>query len=386
MKKLIILGSTGSIGTQTLEVVREMPGCFEVVALTANNSADTLIAQALEFKPRFVVIGNKSLYEYVRAALFGSEIEILAGTEALNTLPADVEADIVVTAMVGFSGLIPTLKAIEAGKDIALANKETLVVAGELVTESARRHNISILPVDSEHSAIFQCLTGEQTNSIEKLILTASGGPFRNLTHQQLTKVTPAEALNHPNWNMGAKITIDSATMMNKGLEVIEAHWLFEISPSAIEVLIHPQSIIHSMVQFVDGNIKAHMGLPDMRFPIQYALCYPKRTKNRFERYRFNPIDTLTFEKPDTTRFPCLQLAYDALSNKGNEACIVNAANEVAVAAFLKQKIGFMQIPQTISETLNRVKHISHPTLDDYLQTDCEARITAQQIIEKNKQ
>ncbi len=385
MKKLILFGSTGSIGTQTLEVVRESGDKFEVVAITANNSADTLIEQAREFNPKYVVIGNKSLYEYVRAALYGLDIKVLAGQESINNLPTIVKADTVVTAMVGFSGLIPTMKAIEEGMNIALANKETLVVAGDKVIPAAKKHGVTILPVDSEHSAIFQCLVGESHESIEKLILTASGGPFRNYTIEQLEKVTPADALKHPNWNMGAKITIDSATMMNKGLEVIEAHWLFDIQPENIDVVVHPQSIIHSMVQFVDGNIKAHLSLPDMRLPIQYALNYPERTKNSFERYIFNPIDSLTFEKPDTEKFPCLQIAYDALKQGGNYACIVNAANEVAVAAFLKERIGFMQITEIITETLSRVIKISNPSLNDYIYSDQEARLRAEQIIEKIK-
>ncbi len=385
MKKLILFGSTGSIGTQTLEVVRESGDKFEVVAITANNSADTLIEQAREFNPKYVVVGNKSLYEYVRAALYGLDIKVLAGQESINNLPTIVKADTVVTAMVGFSGLIPTMKAIEEGMNIALANKETLVVAGDKVIPAAKKHGVTILPVDSEHSAIFQCLVGESHESIEKLILTASGGPFRNYTIEQLEKVTPADALKHPNWNMGAKITIDSATMMNKGLEVIEAHWLFDIQPENIDVVVHPQSIIHSMVQFVDGNIKAHLSLPDMRLPIQYALNYPERTKNSFERYIFNPIDSLTFEKPDTEKFPCLQIAYDALKQGGNYACIVNAANEVAVAAFLKERIGFMQITEIITETLSRVIKISNPSLNDYIYSDQEARLRAEQIIEKIK-
>jgi len=385
LKKLILLGSTGSIGTQTLDVVREFGNKFRVVAITANNSADTLIEQAREFKPKYVVIGNKSLYEYVRAALYGLDIKVLAGHESINNLPTIVKADMVVAAMVGFSGLIPTMKAIDEGMNIALANKETLVVAGDTVIPAAKKRGVIILPVDSEHSAIFQCLVGESHKSIEKLILTASGGPFRNHSIEQLEKVTPADALKHPNWNMGAKITIDSATMMNKGLEVIEAHWLFDIQPENIDVVVHPQSIIHSMVQFVDGNIKAHLSLPDMRLPIQYALNYPDRTENSFERYKFNPIDTLTFEKPDTERFPCLQIAYDALKQGGNYACIINAANEVAVAAFLKEKIGFMQITEIITETLSRVIRISNPSLNDYIYSDQEARLTAEQIIEKIK-
>ncbi len=386
MKTLILLGSTGSIGTQTLEVVRESCDKFKVVALTANNSADTLIEQAREFKPKYVVIGNHSLYEYVRAALYGLNIEVLSGHEAINELPTMIHADIVVTAMVGFSGLIPTIKAIEAGMNIALANKETLVVAGELVMPTAKKHGVTIIPVDSEHSAIFQCLAGENRNSIEKLILTASGGPFRNYSRKQLEKVSPADALKHPNWSMGAKITIDSATMMNKGLEVIEACWIFDTEPEKTDVVVHPQSIIHSMVQFIDGNIKAHLSLPDMRQPIQYALNFPERAKNSFERYKFDPINTLTFEKPDIVKFPCLQIAYNALKLGGNNACIINAANEIAVAAFLKEKIGFMQIPEVIVETWSKTQKINTPTLNDYIYSDQESRIKAQQIVEKLKQ
>ncbi len=385
MKKVIILGSTGSIGTQTLEVVREQPGEFTVVALTAYSSADALIEQAREFVPEFVVIGNKSLYEYVRAALFDLDINVLAGQEALNTITAFAHADIVVTAMVGFAGLIPTMKAIETGKNIALANKETLVVAGDLVMKAARQRGCAILPVDSEHSAVFQCLVGEEHRAVEKLILTASGGPFRNFSHEQLKTVTPTHALKHPNWNMGAKITIDSATMMNKGLEVIEARWLFDVKPVDIDVVVHPQSIIHSMVQFVDGSIKAQMGLPDMRLPIQYALSFPSRAKSSFERYRFNPIDTLTFEKPNMEKFPCLRLAFEALDNGGTAPCVVNAANEIAVAAFLQEKIGFTQIPEIIAQTSAKVPKIDSPNLQDYLETDVEARLTAQQTIEKIK-
>ncbi len=351
--------------------------------LTANSSADLLIEQAKAVNSKYVVIANKSYYEYVRAGLFGTGITVLSGSTAINDLVASIDADLVVTAMVGFAGLIPTLKAIESRKNIALANKETLVVAGDLVTEAARKHSVQIIPVDSEHSAIFQCLQGENPTSVEKIVLTASGGPFRNYSLEQLKHVTPENALKHPNWSMGAKITIDSATMMNKGLEVIEARWLFDLRPDQIDVVIHPQSIIHSLVQFSDGSIKAQMGLPDMRLPIQYAMAYPNRLPNTFERYKFDPIHSLTFEKPDTQKFPCLKIAYEALIKKGNHACIVNAANEIAVAAFLQKKIGFTQIPEIILQTVEKIAKIDHPTLQDYIETDVESRVVATSLIEK---
>jgi len=382
LKRIIILGSTGSIGTQTLEVVKAHPDKFKVVLLAANSSADLLIEQAREIKPNYVVIANKSYFEYVRAGLFGQETKVFHGIDAINDLVSSIDADLVITAMVGFAGLIPTLKAIESGKNIALANKETLVVAGDIVTQTAERFNVKILPIDSEHSAIFQCLVGEESKSIEKIILTASGGPFRKYTKEQLQTVTPEDALKHPNWSMGAKITIDSATMMNKGLEIIEARWLFNLSPEQIDVIIHPQSIIHSMVQFTDGSMKAQMGLPDMRIPIQYALTYPERLTNNFARYQFHPIDNLTFEKPDCEHFQCLQFAFDALHQQGNYACIINAANEIAVAAFLKKRIKFSEIPKTIEYALNKVPKIQHPTLQDYINTDSETRLVSASFIE----
>lgn len=381
MKKIILIGSTGSIGTQTLDVVRSNPCKFKLVALTANQSADKLIEQAKEFCPQYVVIGNKSYYEYVRAALYDSGMQVMAGQDALNDLVQTVEADIVVSAIVGFAGLMPTIYALKSGKNIALANKETLVVAGDLITQTAQKANSLLLPVDSEHSAIFQCLAGETPDSVEKLILTASGGAFRNHTIEQLQTVTKADALKHPNWNMGAKITIDSATMMNKGLEVIEAHWLFQIPVSNIDVVIHPQSIIHSLVQFSDSSIKAQIGLPDMRLPIHYALNFPTREKANFPRYDFVTINTLTFEKPDLGKFPCLHIAYEAINQGGNMPCIVNAANETAVNAFLKEKIRFMQIPHIIEQTALHCSTVAKPTLDDYLETDLEARFVAEQII-----
>ena len=385
MKKIILTGSTGSIGTQTLDVVRNNSDKFKIVVLSAYQSADKLIEQAKEFNPEYVVIGNKSFYEYVRAALYDSNIKVHAGLEALYDIIKSVEADIVVSAMVGFAGLIPTMKALESGKNVAIANKETLVVAGELIMKTSKELNCNLIPVDSEHSAIYQCLAGEDKLAIEKIILTASGGPFRNYPKKKLKKVTPAEALKHPNWNMGAKITIDSATMMNKGLEVIEARWLFDILAEKIEIVVHPQSIIHSMVQFCDGSIKAQMGLPDMRFPIHYALNFPQRTQNSFLRYDFKTINTLTFEKPDIEKFPCLQIAYDALKTGGNIPCIVNAANEIAVNAFLKQQIGFTQIPKIIEKTISRCYKVDKPNLDTYIESDMEARLTAEQIVAQKK-
>ena len=382
MKKIIVLGSTGSIGTQTLDVVRHNPHDFCVVALTALNSADLLIEQAREFLPKYVVIGNNSLYEYVRAALYQLDIQVLSGSAAISDIVAHAEADVVVTAMVGFAGLVPTIRAIESGKNIALANKETLVVAGNLVMATAQKYGCAILPVDSEHSAIYQCLVGEPKEGIEKIILTASGGPFRKYSKEQLLHVTPTDALAHPNWNMGAKITIDSATMMNKALEIIEAKWLFDVEPNQIDVVVHPQSIIHSMVQFIDGSIKAQLGLPDMRTPIHYALNYPGRALSTFNRYLFDPINTLTFEKPDVVKFPALNFAYEALRLGGNSACVINAANEIAVSAFLKEKISFLQIPAIIGDVLSKSTFIANPSLDDYIQTDLETRIFTQQLID----
>ncbi len=379
-KRLVLLGSTGSIGTQALDVVRAHPDRFEVVALTANNSVDLLVLQAIEFLPKVVVTANQAKYQKVKDALSAMPIEVLAGEEALRYAAAMPEADMVLAAMVGFAGLLPVIDAIKAGKDIALANKETLVVAGEIVTDLAQKHNVKLLPVDSEHSAVFQCLMGE-TGGVEKLILTASGGPFRSWKAEDLTKVTRADALKHPNWCMGNKITIDSATLMNKGFEVIEARWLFGIEASRIDVVVHPQSIIHSMVQFVDGSIKAQMGIPDMKLPIQLAFAYPERLPLGADRFDFSLCGGLTFEKPDTNRFPCLRLAYEALERGGNSCCIINAANEIAVQAFLEEKIAFLSIPTIVEQSLAQIQFVANPTIDDYCKTDAAARAFATSCI-----
>jgi len=372
-KHIAILGSTGSIGTQTLDVIKSHSDELTVEVLTANKNSNLLIKQAMEFNPNTVVIADESQYQKVKDALSNYDIKVFTGQESLAQVVQMNNIDTVVTAMVGYSGLQPTIKAIEAGKNIALANKETLVVAGDLITELVKQHKVFITPVDSEHSAIFQCLTGEPER-IEKIILTASGGPFRNKTIDELHKVTPAQALKHPNWDMGAKITIDSATMMNKGLEVIEAKWLFGVNADKIDVVVHPQSIIHSMVQFTDGSIKAQMGLPDMKLPIQYALSFPDRWLSDFERMDFKKISTLTFEEPDTEKFRCLALAYQALEKGGNIPAIINAANEVAVDAFLKEKTRFMQIPEIIEDAMNNISFISKPLYHDYVLTDTETR------------
>lgn len=382
-KHLAILGSTGSIGTQTLDVVAAHPESFVVEVLTAQNNADLLIQQAAQFKPNVVVIANEDLYDKVFNALDPLGIQVYAGAKAIADVVQMDSIDTVLTSMVGYSGLIPTIKAIEAGKQIALANKETLVVAGELVTSLAREKGINIYPVDSEHSAIFQCIVGEFHNPIEKILLTASGGPFRGKKRDELLKVTKAQALKHPNWSMGAKITIDSASLMNKGLEVIEAKWLFGLEAAQIEVVVHPQSIIHSMVQFEDGSIKAQMGLPDMRLPIQFALTYPHRLKADFPRFDFTQYPALTFEQPDLKTFRNLQFAFDALEKGGNMACIVNAANEVAVAAFLQDKIGFLEMSDLIETCMQKVTFIQHPTLEDYVETDSETRRVAESIMGK---
>lgn len=367
------MGSTGSIGTQALEVIQCHPDLFGVEILTAKCNANRLIEQAIRFQPNAVVIGSKELYGEVKSALSAYDIKVFAGEESIAQVVESDSVDMVLTAMVGYSGLLPTINAIKAGKAIALANKETLVAAGELVTGLATENNVPLLPVDSEHSAIFQCLVGEQ-NPIEKIILTASGGPFREYSFKQLAHVTVADALRHPNWNMGNKITIDSATMMNKGFEVIEAKWLFGLKPEQIEVIIHPQSIVHSMVQFEDGSIKAQMGLPDMKLPIQYALSFPKRIKSNFPRFSFVGYPSLTFEPPDIHRFPMLQFAYEAMNKGGNIPCALNAANEVAVDAFLNGKLGFLQIADVVEESLGRATFIEHPTYDDYLSTDINTR------------
>ena len=376
-----ILGSTGSIGTQTLDVIDRHSELFEVYALTAHSNIDLLVEQAKRYRPEVVAIADERHYKTLREALDGLPIKVFAGADSICQIAAMSPIDTVVTAMVGYSGLLPTVRAIEAGKKIALANKETLVVAGELVTDLALRNRVDIVPIDSEHSAIFQCLVGENENSVEKLILTASGGAFRDTPKDDLRLATAADALRHPTWKMGAKITIDSATMMNKGFEVIEAHWLFDIQIGKIEVIIHPQSIVHSMVQFCDGSIKAQLGQPDMRHPIQYALTFPDRLNAQVERANLADIHQLTFEKPDYEKFRNLGLAYDALRRGGNIPCILNAANEVAVDAFLKGKIGFFAMSDIIEQTISETAFISSPTLDDYIATDREARARSSEKI-----
>lgn len=376
-----ILGSTGSIGTQTLDVIDRHSELFEVYALTAHSNIDLLVEQAKRYRPEVVAIADERHYKTLREALDGLPIKVFAGADSICQIAAMSPIDTVVTAMVGYSGLLPTVRAIEAGKKIALANKETLVVAGELVTDLALRNRVDIVPIDSEHSAIFQCLVGENENSVEKLILTASGGAFRDTPKDDLRLATAADALRHPTWKMGAKITIDSATMMNKGFEVIEAHWLFDIPIDKIEVIIHPQSIVHSMVQFCDGSIKAQLGQPDMRHPIQYALTFPDRLDAQVERANLADIHQLTFEKPDYEKFRNLRLAYDALRRGGNIPCILNAANEVAVDAFLKGKIGFFAMSDIIEQTISETAFISSPTLDDYIATDREARARSSEKI-----
>lgn len=379
-KQIAILGSTGSIGTQALEVIEDQPELFEVYAITANNRAEELVAQARKFNPEVVVIANKDKYAFVTESLSDLPIKVFAGAESIAEVAAMEPVDIVLTAMVGYAGLKPTISALKAGKTIALANKETLVVAGDLVCDLAQQYKCAILPVDSEHSAVFQCLAGE-LSPIEKIILTASGGPFRGKDRKFLESVTPAAALKHPNWDMGAKITIDSASMMNKGFEVIEAKWLFNVRPDQIEAVVHPQSLIHSMVRFEDGSVKAQMGLPDMKLPIQYAFGYPMRLKNNYPRLDFYNCPSLTFEKPDTEVFRNLALAYEALDKGGNMPCILNAANEVVVAAFLKEQISFLRMSDVIEETMRRVAFISKPTYDDYVATDEESRKVALSLI-----
>lgn len=375
------MGSTGSIGRQALEVIRSNPDLFEVYALTANNSIDLLISQALEFKPEVVAVANEAHYNYLKEALNKQPIKVFAGSDAIAQIAEMESIDTVLTAMVGYSGLLPTIQAVKAGKTIALANKETLVVAGDIISELAQKNNVAILPVDSEHSAIFQCLIGEGNNPVERIILTASGGPFRSKTLDELKLVTSKEALKHPNWDMGAKITIDSATMMNKGFEVIEAKWLFGLREEQIEVLIHPQSIIHSMVEFQDSSIKAQMGLPDMRLPIQYAFTYPVRLKTDFPRIDFLEFSQLNFEKPDTNRFRNLDLAYEAMRVGGNLPCILNAANEIVVEAFLNEKIGFLQMSEIIEKTMNRASFVKNPSYDDYVASNLDARNIALNMI-----
>ncbi|MEO8147040.1 MAG: 1-deoxy-D-xylulose-5-phosphate reductoisomerase [Bacteroidia bacterium] len=382
-KRIAILGSTGSIGTQALDVIRQQQDIFEVEVLTAHGNADLLIQQALQFNPNVVVIADESQYQKVKEGLAATDIKVYAGYDAVTQVVEMDTIDVVLTALVGYSGLKPTLAAIRAGKPIALANKETLVVAGEMVTRLAKEKAVNIYPVDSEHSAIFQCLQGEWENKIEKIYLTASGGPFRGKDLKFLDTVTPAQALKHPNWTMGAKITIDSASMMNKGLEMIEAKWLFNLSTEQIDVVVHPQSIIHSIVQFEDSSMKAQMGLPDMRVPIQYALAYPLRPKTNFPRFDFLNYPNLTFETVDKKVFRNLELAIYAMNKGGNLPCILNAANEIAVAAFLKEKISFTQMPTLIEECINKVSFIQKPTYDDYVASDGETRSVANELIKR---
>ena len=384
MKRIAILGSTGSIGTQTLQVIGANPELFCAEVLTANENVGLLIEQALKFKPNMVVIANEAKYSELKEALKEEDIKVYAGKDALAQVVAAGTVDMVVTATVGYSGLLPTVNAIKAGKVIALANKETLVVAGELINDLIRQYRTSIIPVDSEHSAIFQCLAGEGNNPLEKIILTASGGPFRGWSYEALKDVTPADALKHPNWNMGAKVTIDSASMMNKGFEVIEAKWLFVVDPDRIEVVVHPQSIVHSMVQFGDGSIKAQLGVPDMRLPIQYALTYPDRIHSDFGRVDFTRCHSLTFEEPDRKTFRNLDLAYRAMQKGGNMPCILNAANEIAVNAFLHGHLSFTGMSDLIEYVMERGNYMVKPVLDDYVATDREIRIVAEEWVRTN--
>ena len=383
-RQIAILGSTGSIGTQALQVIEEHSDKYEVYALTANNNVDLLISQARKFVPDVVVVANEAHYTTLRDALADLPIKVYAGADALADVATAEPIDMVLASMVGYAGLRPTMNAIRAGKPIALANKETLVVAGELVTQLAIENRVPLLPVDSEHSAIFQCLAGEMNNPIEKLLLTASGGPFRTWSMEQLQHATREQALKHPNWDMGAKITIDSASMMNKGFEVIEAKWLFDVAPSQIEVVVHPQSVVHSMVQFADGSVKAQLGTPDMRLPIQYAFSYPQRLPLSTERLDFSTLSSLTFEQPDPVRFRNLALSFEALERGGNMPCILNAANEVCVAAFLKERVGFLQMSDVIERTMQKVDFISAPTYEDYVATDAIARRVAEEFITQN--
>ncbi|MBS1544588.1 MAG: 1-deoxy-D-xylulose-5-phosphate reductoisomerase [Bacteroidetes bacterium] len=380
-KRLALLGSTGSIGRQTLEVVEALRGNFVIEVLTAQNNASLLIEQAKKFRPNAVVIANEDYYEVVKGALSSEPIKVYAGEKALQSVVTMDTIDLVLTALVGYSGLRPTLAAIESGKNIALANKETLVVGGDLVTRKAAEKRVALLPVDSEHSAIFQCLMGEFHNPVEKITLTASGGPFRGRKRDELAQVTKAQALKHPNWTMGAKVTIDSATLMNKGLEVIEAKWLFGLKPSQVEVIVHPQSIVHSLVHFADGSVKAQLGLPDMRLPIQFALTYPERLKNEFPRFDFARYPSLTFEPPDTETFRNLALAFEALEQGGNKPCVLNAANEVAVAGFLEDQIGFLEMSTVVEQCLAKSPYIKEPSLEDYIETDRWARAKARELV-----
>lgn len=380
-KNIAILGSTGSIGTQTLDVISEYPDRLYPSLLTANRNVDLLIEQALKFKPRRVVIAQSDCYTKLRDTLAGEPIEVMCGQQAIADAAAADDVDIVVTAMVGYSGLAPTISAIKAGKTIALANKETLVVAGELITRLVKQYGSRLVPVDSEHSAIFQCLVGEDPESVDKLILTASGGPFRTRPKEELYGVTRVDALNHPNWSMGAKVTIDSASMMNKGFEMIEARWLFGIPSERIEIVVHPQSIVHSMVAYSDGSVKAQLGLPDMRLPIRYALNYPERLPSACRKMSVADYANLTFEAPDREKFPLLDMAFDAIHRGGNVPCALNAANEIAVAAFLADRIGFMQMPEVVAEAVARNRFIASPTYDDYVATNAEIRKIAEELI-----
>lgn len=382
-KRIAILGSTGSIGKQTLEVINQLKSNFSVEVLTAGKNAELLIKQAKEYKPNSVVIADESKYKLVFNALDRLDIKVYAGNKAIEEIVESNSIDIVLTAMVGFSGLLPTINAIKHKKRIALANKETLVVAGELITKLVQENKVSVYPVDSEHSAIFQCITGEEQNEIEKIYLTASGGPFRGKSIDFLKTVTKSQALKHPNWDMGAKITIDSASMMNKGLEVIEAKWLFNLKHEQIDVIVHPQSIIHSLVQFTDGSIKAQLGLPDMKLPIQHALSFPQRLKNDFPRFNFVDYSKFTFEKPDTKAFRNITIAYEAMKSGGIMPCVMNAANEIVVSSFLNDKIGFLQMSEIIEETILKIKNIKNPSISDYLEADSEARKIASDIIVK---
>ena len=380
-KRIAILGSTGSIGTQALDVIKSHPGLFEVEVITANRTSALLIEQSIEFMPNCVVIVDEGKFKEVRRALDPYQIKVYSGKEALAQVVEMDSIDLVLTALVGYSGLKPTINAIKNKKQIALANKETLVVAGSLITNLCKQYGVNILPVDSEHSAIFQCLVGEYQNPIEKIYLTASGGPFRGWTAEKLANVTKEQALKHPNWEMGAKITIDSASLMNKGLEVIEAKWLFDLRPGQIDVIVHPQSIVHSIVQFEDGSMKAQMGLPDMKLPIQYALAYPERINNQFERFNFMDYPSLTFEKADSNTFRNLSLAYRAMAKGGNSACILNATNEIVVDAFLKDKVGFLQMSDIVENCLEKATFVADPNYDDFVASDQESRQLAQQLI-----
>ena len=380
-KHIAILGSTGSIGVQTLEVVDAHPDKFVVEVLTANNNSDLLIIQAKKYNPNIVVIANDNKYNEVNEALFDLGIKVYSGRKSLEEVVENENIDVVLTALVGYSGLQPTIKAIKSGKNIALANKETLVVAGDLITKLCHQFGTEIYPVDSEHSAIFQCLVGEKFNPIEKIYLTASGGPFRGMVREDLLNITKEQALKHPNWNMGAKITIDSASMMNKGLEVIEAKWLFDLSPKQIEVVVHPQSVVHSAVQFADGSIIAQLGIPDMKLPIQYALGFPERLENSFKRFSFFDYPSLTFEKVDKKTFRNLDLAFKSMQKGGNTPCVLNAANEIAVDAFLNDKTSFLSMSDVIENCIEKITFVKNPTLDDYIQTDLETRILAKELL-----